>query len=196
MPTGRENVRKSPERNNNPAVLCLLDHVLGNMVIHYSRTRRIHPRQGFEDILEIVREEKLLDEGIKLIYLLVGRADVYQSSGSVIISVEKLLEGFSRIQPRVLTVVGAVLSVPSDTHDVRANIREINLSLASLAEKDHHWLYFNTNLSVSVAGEVQKRFFDREMKVNKAGCRFIAQGLVASSKAARMLQNYHVLPLK
>lgn len=166
------------------------------MVIHYSRMRRVHPRQGFDDVLEILREEKLLDDGIKLIYLLIGRADLDQSPGSVIISVEKLLEGFSRSQPRVLTVLGAILMTPWDSTSTKEKIKEINQSLSVLAEKDHHWLYFNTNVSISVAGEVQKRFFDREGRVNKAGCRFIAQGLVASSKAARMLQNYHILPPK
>lgn len=189
-------LNKSLDGNNTPTVLCLLDHVLGNMVIHYSRTRRIHPRQGFDDILEIVHEESLLDDHIKLIYLLVGRADAGSSPGSVVLSVEKLLEGFSRAQPRVLTVIGAVLVAPSDSINIRTNIGDINAQLARLADKDHHWLFFDPNVSISVAGEVQKRFFDKEGRVNKAGCRFVAQGLVATSKAAHMLQKYHILPPK
>lgn len=190
--------KNHPERqkSNGPTVLCLLDHILGNMVIHYSRTRVIHPRQGFDDVLEIIREEKLLDQGIKLIYLLVGRADVYQPPGLVIHSMEKLLGGFSRIQPRVLTVLGGILNTPADEFSISENIKEINRRLAELAGRDHHWLYFDPNVSVSVAGQVQKRFFDKEGRLNKPGCRFMAQGLVATSKAARLLQNYYNLPTK
>lgn len=63
--------QKSANRRD-PSVLCLLDHVLGNMVIHYLKTRVVHPRQGLDDILEIVKEENLITSSIKLIYLLVG----------------------------------------------------------------------------------------------------------------------------
>lgn len=189
-------MRKSLDKNNSPAVLCLLDHVLGNMVIHYSRTRIIHPRQGVDDVLEIIHEENLLDNNIKLIYLLVGRADVFSPPVSVVHAVEKLLEGFSKLQLRVLTLVGAILVTPTDTQNMRTNIGEINAQLARLADRDHHWLFFNPNVSVSIAGEVQRRFFDKEGRLNKAGCRFVAQGLVATSKAARMVQNYHILPPK
>lgn len=90
-----------------PAVLCILDHMLGNMIIHYSRTRVLHPRQGFEDLPEIIREEQILDEFIKLIYLLMGRADVLSLPGSAISSVKKCLDALSRKQPRVMVVLGA-----------------------------------------------------------------------------------------
>lgn len=190
----KEDPRNTPDASKNPAVLCLLDHMLGNMIIHYSRTRIIHSRQGFEDILEIVNEEKLLDNGIKMVYLLAGRADVSQPPGSVVRAVEKLLDGLAKIQPRILIVIGAILGGPADSMYIRNNLEEINVRLADLANRDHHWLFFNPNLSISVAGEVQKRFFDKEERVNKPGCRFIAQGLVSTSKAARLLQKYHVLP--
>lgn len=177
-------------------VLCMFDNILGNLIIHYSKIRVLHPQQGFEDILEVVREEKLLGEGIKLIYLLAGRADILHAPSGVTRNVEKLLHGLARIEPRIMVVIGAILIVPSDSKLIRESIHEINHSLARIAETDHHWVFFNPNISVSIAGEPQKRFFDREDKVNKAGCRFIAQGLVASSKAARMLQNFSYLPPK
>lgn len=184
------------QENNKPAVLCLLDYVLGNMIIHYSRSRVLHARQGFDDVSEIISEEGLLDDAIKLIYLLVGRADSKLSPISVVRSVEKLLEFFSRKQPRVMTVIGGVIIDPTDSLEIRSNIQEINQRLASLAQNDHHWIFFDPNVSISIAGETQRRFFDKDRKINKPGCRFIAQGVVATSKAARMLQNYNVLPPK
>lgn len=206
-------VRDTPERTENPgellgsaqkvqptqsvrkpAVLCLFDHAIGNMVIHYSRTRILHPRQGLEDILEVLREEKLLDEDIKLIYLLAGRADSHLNPLAVGRSLEKLLDGISKINPRVMCVLGGVLMLPSDGEETRHNMAEINLRFAKTAVKDQHWLFFNPNLSVSLAGNPQRRFFDREGKLNKTGCRFVAQALVAASKAARMLQNFASLP--
>lgn len=179
-----------------PAILCLLDYILGNMIIHYSRSRVLHARQGFDDVPEIIREENLLERGIKLIYLLIGRADGGLPAGSVLRSVEKLLDFLFKKQPRVMTVIGGIVLDPMDGPDIRSNMLEINQKLASLAQNDHHWLFFNPNASISVAGETQRQFFDRDRKVNKAGCRFIAQGLVATSKAARMLQNYNILPPK
>lgn len=98
-------------------MLCLFDHVLGNMVIHYSRTRIIHPRQGLEDILEILREENLLDGDIKLIYFLAGRADAIQNPLAVGRSLEKLLDGVSKISPRVMCVLGGILILPSDNEE-------------------------------------------------------------------------------
>lgn len=83
---------------------------------------------------------------------------------------------------------------PLDSPIVRGYIQEFNQNLAALAQQDHHWLFFDPNTSISVAGEPQKRYFDKDRKINKAGCRFIAQGLVATSKAARMLQNFGILP--
>lgn len=179
-----------------PTVLCILDHILGNLIIHYSRTRVLHPRQGVEDVLEVIREENLLADGIKLVYLLAGRPDISLSPGTFGRNVEKLLDGMARIVPRIMIVIGAVLVDPSDGSQMLDNIREMNARLSRIAEGDHHWLYFNTNLSISVAGQPQKRFFDKLGKVNKNGCRFIAQGLVASSKAVRMLQNFTSLPPK
>lgn len=184
------------ELNKNHTVLCLFDHALGNLIIHYSRIRILHPGQGFDDVMEVVREEKLLDDHTKLIYMLIGRADLHLSPGSIIHSVEKVLEGFSRIQPKVLTVIGAVLMLPSDNMMVKTKINKLNRALARLAEGDHHWLFFDPNVAISVAGEPQKRFFDREEKLNKPGCRFVAQSLVATTKAARMLQKYNMLPDK
>lgn len=146
--------------------------------------------------MEVIREEKLLDDGIKLVYLLAGRPDVSASPAAFGKGIEKLLEGMARISPRVMIVLGAVLMDPYDSSEIKANITDINIRLAKLAEKDHHWLYFNANVSISIAGNPQKRFFDKQGRVNKAGCRFIAQGLVASSKAGRMLQNFSVLPPK
>lgn len=174
----------------------MLDYVLGNLIIHYSKTRILHPRQGFGDLFEVITEEHLLTNSTKLVYLLVGRAEVQSPPGSVIEALETLLENVSKEQPRVMTVLGAVLISPWDSITTRANIVEINQRMAKLAERDHHWLYFNSNHSVSLAGEPQKRFFDRDGKLNKPGCRFLAQGLVATSKAARMLQNYNDLPPK
>lgn len=182
--------------NREPSVLCLLDHVLGNMLIHYSKTRVVHPRQGLDDILEIVKEENLILSSIKLIYLLVGRVDSLMSPGSVICSAEKVLKGFSRLQPRVMTLVGGIVILPQDSTEVRANITEINKELAKLIEKEHHWAFFNPNISVSIATVPERRYFDREGKLNKAGCRLVAQGLVATSKAARMLQGFSNLPPK
>lgn len=192
----KSEVSISQEATKSPAILCLLDYVFGNMVIHYSRSRVIHPRQSFEDMLELVREERLVSESIKMIYLLVGRADILSSSGSVIRSLEKLLEGFARIQPRIMVVVGAILVLPSDTMKERANIIEINQRIQGLTDGDHHWSFFNPNVCIAIAGEPQKRFFDRDRKLNKAGCRFVAQALVATSKSARMLQNFELLPPK
>lgn len=184
------------DSKKDPTVLCLLDSVFGNMTIHYSSTRIVHPRQGFEDILEIVREEQLISHSTKLVYLLVGQADVLTSSGSVIRSVEKLLDGLAKIQPRIMIVIGAILLDPSDTIAARANILEINQKLGRLAEQDHHWSFFNPNVCITVAGEPQKHFFDRENRINKAGCRLVAQALVATSKSARMLQKFSLLPPK
>lgn len=186
----------TPSVRRDPTILCLLDYILGNLTIHYSRTRVIHARQGFDDILEVVREENLLANGIKLIYLLIGRADCFAHPGSVIRSAEKLLDGLTRINPRIMIVIGGIISDPADSTNVRTNAVDINQKLAKLAENDHHWVFFNPNISISVAGEPQKRFFDKEGKVNKAGCRFIAQALVATSRSARMLQNYDLIPLK
>lgn len=185
-----------PEQSNNHTVLCLFDHVLGNMIIHYSRIRVLHPRQGFDDIMEVTKEEQLLEDQTKLIYMLIGRADLHLSPGSIIHSVEKVLEGFSRINSRVLTVIGAMLILPSDSQLIRVKLNEVNKALARLAEKDHHWLFFDPNLAVSLVGEPQKRYFDREGKLNKPGCRIVAQSLVATAKAARMLQKYNALPEK
>lgn len=185
-----------PHTRRDPTILCLLDYTLGNLMIHYSRTRVLHARQGFEDILEVVREEQLMANGIKLIYMLVGRADCSSPPGSVIRNVEKLLDGLTRINPRIMIVIGGVVMDPADSTNAKASVMEINQRLAKLAENDHHWIFFNPNISISVAGEPQKRFFDKERRVNKAGCRFIAQALVATSKSARMLQNYDLIPLK
>lgn len=179
-----------------PTVLCVLDHILGNLTIHYSRTRVLHPRQGIEDVLEVIKEEKLLNDGIKLVYLLAGRPDASVSPMTFSHNMEKLLDGMSKLVPRLMVVIGGVLMDPLDGRDIKTNITEINSKLAVLADSDHHWLYFNSNASISIGGESQKRFFDKMGKVNKAGCRFIAQGLVASSKAARMLQNFTYLPPK
>lgn len=144
----------------------------------------------------MIREESLLSGGIKLVYLLAGRPDISMSPVVFGRNIEKLLDGMARIAPRIMIVLGAVLMDPADSAQVRSNILEINAKLAKLAERDHHWLYFNANISISIAGIPQKRFFDKLGRVNKAGCRFIAQGLVASSKAGRMLQNFAVLPPK
>lgn len=164
------------------------------MTIHYSRTRVLHPRQGFEDIIEVVREENLLDSGIKLIYLLAGRADVHLSPFEVSRGLDKLLDGLAKINPRIMCVLGAILKLPSDTSDTQRRIDDINAKLAKTALRNQHWLFFDPNLSISLAGIPQKRFFDKYGKVNRAGCRFVAQALVASSKGARMLQNYSSLP--
>lgn len=166
------------------------------MVIHYSRTRIVHPRQGFEDILEILREENLISQGIKVVYLLVGRADLLSPPLQVIKNMERLLGGMANLQPKIMVVVGALIVLPSDSLKERANILEINQKIAKMVERDHHWVFFNPNISVSIAGEPQKRFFDRENRINRAGCRFVAQALVATSKSARMLQNFDLLPPK
>lgn len=182
--------------NRRPSVLCIFDHILGNMIIHYSKTRILHPRQGIEDILEVIREENLLNDGIKLVYLLAGRPDMSVSAVEFGHRVEKLLDGMAKIAPRIMVVIGAVLIEPSDSWETKVNIAEINSKLARIAECDHHWLYFNTNVSISVGGDPQRKFFEKSGKINKTGCRFIAQGLVSSSKAARMLQNFASLPPK
>lgn len=178
------------------SVLCILDDILGNLIIHYSKTRVLHPRQGIDDILEVVREENLLDNGIKLVYLLAGRPDKSLPPVNFGHNVEKLLDGMAKIIPRIMVVLGAVIINPGDDWETKCNIVDLNSKLARIAEGDHHWLFFNANTSISVAGDPQKRFFDKLGRVNKAGCRFIAQGLVGSSKAARMLQNFSSLPPK
>lgn len=188
-----ENTESTQERKG-PSVLCLLDFAFGNMTIHYSRTRILHARQGFEDVLEVVREDKLLDSGIKLVYLLAGRADAHLSPSVVQMSLEKLLDGLVKINPKVMLVLGGILKVPSDTLETQKNVGDINVRLAHLASKDPHYLYFDPNLSVCLAGMPQKRFFDKMQRVNRAGCRFIAQALVGASKGAQMLQNYNSLP--
>lgn len=142
-------------------MLCLFDHIIGNMVIHYSRMRFLHPRQGLEDILEVLREEKLLDEDIKLIYLLAGRADVHLDPLAVGCSLEKLLDGIAKMNPRVMCVIGGIMMLPTDNEKARVNLLQINQRLEKTAAKDQHWLYFNPNLTVSLAGDPQKRFFDK-----------------------------------
>lgn len=188
--------RQASNFGRKPTVLCILDHKLENLLIHYSRTRVLHPRQGIEDILEVIREESLLEGGIKLVYLLAGRPDISVSPMTFGHNVQKLLDGMAKVAPRIMVVIGGVLMDPTDSPGTKANIAEINSGLSLLAETDHHWLYFNTNASISVAGEPQKRFYDKVGKINKAGCRFIAQGLVANSKSAQMLQNFSYLPPK
>lgn len=182
--------------SKNPSILCLLDHALGNMIIHYSKTRVLHPGQGFDDILEVIRVDNLLLEGTKLVYLLAGHASILQVPGSVVNHLEKLLEGMYKLNPKIMCVLGAIVILPDDGPEIRTAVHDINFRIARLAEKDLHWSFFDTNQSVSLAGQPQKHFFDKEGKVNKAGCRFIAQGLVATSRAARMLQNYAILPPK
>lgn len=144
------------ESKREPTILCLLDHSLGNLMIHYARTTVIHPKQGFDDILELVREEDLLSKNIKLIYLLVGRPDMFSAPLSSIRSAEKLPEGFAKMQPKIMVVVGAVLVLPWDTPWEKAEILELNQKLWNVAEKDHNWVFFNLNICVSLAGEPQK----------------------------------------
>lgn len=188
--------QKPTPENKNATVLCLLDYVLGNMIIHYSNTRVLHPRQGFEDVLEVVREENWITDSTKMIYLLIGRADIQSAPGSILRAVEVLLNGLARIQPKIMVVLGAIIVCPSDTREMCENIFEVNRRLAKVADFDHHWLFFDSNASISLAGNPQKRFFDKDARINKAGCLFIAQGLVATSKAARMLQKFNELPPK
>lgn len=176
------------------AVLCLLDFVLGNMIIHYSKTRVLHPGQGLDDIAEILNEEGLFGQGIKLVYCLVGRASSHLGPSAFICLFEKLLISLARINPRIMCVIGGVILCPGDGPQDRENIIEINLKLARLAEQDHHWLFFNPNITLSFGGVPQKKFFDAKGQVVKPGCRVLAQALVSASKSARMLQNYAVLP--
>lgn len=187
-------VPRNASQDRSPSVLCLLDFVLGNMTIHYSRTRVLHPRQGLEDVMEVVREENLLSQNIKLVYCLVGRADVLLAPAAFARLFDKLLLALARINPRIMCVIGGIVACPGDSNEIRNNVVEINQSLARLAERDHHWLFFNPNICLSFGGEPQRKFFDGKAQLVRSGCRAVAQALVAASKSARMLQNFGVLP--
>lgn len=175
-------------------VLCVLDFVLGNLKIHYSRTKVLHPRQGLSDVMEVMREEGLLAESVRLIYFLAGRADLHLSASAFGRSLEKLLDDISSLNPRVMLVMGGLVMSPNDTDDCKSNLVEINSKIAKIAEKDPHWAYFNPNFVLSLGGQVQKRFFDRDGKLNNQGCIVVAKGLVSVSKLGRMHQNFGVLP--
>lgn len=138
-------------------------------------------------------EEALLGPTIKLIYLVVGRADAHLSPVVFARNYENLLVGLARMEPRIMCVIGGLILCPEDSEQAKLNMSEINLALARLADKDPHWLYLNPNNSLGLGGQPQKRFFDKNSKVVKAGCRALAQALVAASKSARMIQNFAVL---
>lgn len=108
-----------------PTVLCLLDYSLGNMIIHYSKTRVLHPRQGLEDLFEVIMEENLLGDTTKLIYLLIGWADISLNPGVVARNVETLLENVAKLQPRIMTVIGAIVINPLDPMSVRADFKRL-----------------------------------------------------------------------
>lgn len=156
----------------------------------------LHPGQGIDDILEVVDEESLLSDNIKLLYLLAGRSDSHLSPGVFGHNLEVLLEGLMKRKPRLMCVLGGLVISPFDGDNRIQSITEINGKIARVAEKDHHWLFFDPNSGVAPGCLPTKRFFDKDGLVNRAGCRIVAKGLVAASKGARMLQNYAVLPPK
>lgn len=186
--------QNTPTSQRSPSILCLMDYVYGNMMIHYSKSRVLHCGQGLDDILEVVKEYALLDLTIKLIYLLAGRADALLEPSAFVRGLEKLLWEFARLNPRLMFVIGGVVVTLEDNPQARDNIAEINLRVARLAEKDHHWLYFNPNSCLMLGGEPQRKMCDGRGQLVKSGCRVVAQALVAASKSARMLQNFGVLP--
>lgn len=186
--------QNTPTNQRPASILCLLDHVYGNMIIHYARSRVLHPRQGLEDIFEVIKEENLIDSNIKLVYLLAGRADLHLSASAFLRGLEKLLYDIARMNPRLMVVIAGIVLAPDDPPQARTNLADINLKMARLADRDHHWLYFNPNNCLMLGGEPQRKLFDNKGQLVKAGCRVVAQALVGASKSARMLQNFGVLP--
>lgn len=182
--------------DKSPSVLCLLDFLLGNLKIHYSKTRVLHPRQGIDDVLEVVREENLLFPNIRVVYFLVGRADVHLSSSCFGKALDQLLCALWSLNPRLMLILGGIVMTTNDTEEQKVAIGEKNQRLARMADKDPHLLFFNPNIGLSLAGAPQKRFFDKDSKINNQGCAIIARGLVAAAKNGRLHQNYSALAPK
>lgn len=161
--------------------------------MHYSITRVLHPRQGLEELKDMIRGTELNLENTRLVYFLAGRAEVHLSPAEFAKSLEQVLRELQRRSPRIMILLGAIPMFPTDSPQVRANILELNLRMARLADRDPHWLFCNINNVLTMGGQPQKKFFDSEGKVSKAGCRLVAQNVVAASRSARMQRNFDVL---
>lgn len=182
-----------PKARRQTSVLCILDHTFCNLMMHYSETIILHPGQSWSEILDLVNKGDINLNGIRLVYLLAGRADCHHAPSRVLKRVEELLRGLQSKSSRVMCLLGSVVLLPSDKLELQMNIKEINLHLAKLAEKDPHWLFCNFNSSLALGGIPQKRFFDKQGVVSTAGCRIVAKSVVAASKGARMQRNFDLL---
>lgn len=169
---------------------------MGNLKIHYSRTRVLHSRQGLDDIFEVVREENLLSPNIRVLYFMAGRADVHLSPSIFGRSLEQALRAIWNLNPRLMVVISGVIIAPNDADELKVAIMEINQKIGKIADRDPHLLFFNPNIGLSLGGGPQRRFFDKDSKVNNQGCSIVARGIVAASKNGRMHQNYSALAPK
>lgn len=185
--------RNSPQPQRPPTVLCILDHVLCNLTIHYSQTMVLRHDQGLRELTKLVRQDRFDLSRIRLVYLLAGRADAHLPPATFGRVLEDLLQAFQRKAPRIMILVCAVLMVVSDSDKDRLAIREINLKMAKIADKDPHWQFCNPNSVLALAGNPQKRFFSDTGLIQNNGCMTLAKVIVAASKNARMQKNFDLL---
>lgn len=175
-------------------MLCILDHEFAQLKIFKSVTQILNSRQGLPEIAEMVLQDKLRVDNMRLVYFLAGRADAHLSSSAFTRSLEAILANFRWKNPRLMCLLCSVLITPNDTDDIKSGIADINRRLARIAEKDPHWLYCNINAAVSQKGVPNRKFFDKEGNLLRGGCISVAQAVTTTARIAKMQQEFDLLP--
>ena len=179
-----------------PEIVIFAEHLVGNLQIRRAEVFNVHVQDGFQELGDLIANRKFEIVDVKILILLLGRADLWQSDNKFRQSVGYVLEQVRKLNKKAIVLFCAIIPVPGDSVPIKRTSVYRHGYLSHLAGRVPRPEFCKPGKNLLVNGSALQEYFDAEGTLNAMGTNIVVRGLEAKIKCAGLFRKFHDLKAK
>ena len=150
----------------------------------------LHAQDGFKEVGTMVESNEIQCKDFKIIILLMGRADLWDSDANFGAGIASCLQAIRNVNPLCFIMFTAIIPVPGDKMPLRRTAGYRHGYMSYLAGKALRLEFSRPGKFLLQRGEAIPEYYDAGNNLNGMGLDLITRGLEAKVKCAGIFKKF------
>ena len=186
----RKDRNKLIQNNQQREILVLVDGLAAGFVFDNARIFLCSRAEGFAQLAMKVRDQQITVCGYKLIILLLGRADVWETDKVFFEAVNKMLYELKNQNAKAIVVLGASLPSVLDSKAMVNTFIFRNDKLAARCSENPRWEHARPGKHLLGKGGPIEEYYDEYGNLNELGSDVVSRALERKISSAKLMERY------
>ena len=173
-------------------VLLLAEYYASNLQVRQAKIQLVHPGSGYAELAEGIARGQVSLFGVRILVLLIGRADVLNREVAVQDSLMRVRDAVNARDPAIIMLVGTPLPWPLDEEKHSRKLYRTTVMLKGLCDAGSTLQYIRATQDCVTLKGVNRLMVDAVRLTAEASAN-ISKLIVSKIECSKLHQEYQVL---